>query len=652
MKNSMKSDQLSVRHSQEGSVLIVTLSMIAILMLLVGVTLVSTTNKYFTAYQWASWQEALQGAESGADIAMAEMRKDVTGSGGVPWVGWKVGTYSVVNGVNTVNTGTERPIDASGNFNQNGNGNSTNFRLSYFTSAHGGKAGDYITYTTNLSPHSGEGNNNLRIKVIMDAPTSLTDSASRQWLRVRSIGGTDLSGPVRVSEEQLDNRLRKLGLFFDKVMGQSVATPVASRKIELVAKPVTLFAGALTAMVQIKNDKNGLVTDSFNSEDHTNWPYNSTTGAYDLSVSHDPTNALGKNGDVASNAFPIKHDHSENLDVNGDTVWGSIGNNYSQIKNVDSTYYSNAPGDMVNNPYGLDNGTYGNTNPNTKLIQTVGAGGGDVTGAIQTNYYNDLPAVPEPNWTSGQITNSKITSITGAGSYQVQSTDPNNPDMLKLTSIKLDAKDIYQLKPPAIPKGSVNTVVDSYISIWVTGDIQIDDGGTLQIIQTNPDGNGNYAQVHATIYFDKNIKIGRTKETKTNSGGFDVQSDDAKDLLLLGVTQPDVGKITDQYTDTLGNLYAYTPYKASGNVEFNQNDFTGAIYAPDHNIVFNNTLDGKGKRHKRQQLGNEFYGAYVGRTIHTKGPHSIHFDESLNDAGPQRDWGYISWFEDVDVDHR
>jgi len=68
--------------------------------------------------------------------------------------------------------------------------------------------------------------------------------------------------------------------------------------------------------------------------------------------------------------------------------------------------------------------------------------------------------------------------------------------------------------------------------------------------------------------------------------------------------------------------------------------------------VFDNSKDYKGKRHKRKQDGNDFYGSYVGRTIHSKKAHNYHFDESLNDAGNQVDWGYVSWYEDVDVLNR
>lgn len=659
--------------SEQGSILVVTLGIVVVLMVIVAVTLMSTTNKYFTAYQWASWQEALQGAESGADIAMGEMRKDIQGSTAIPWVGWKVGTYQTVNGKQVYDDSSERTIDNTGYFLQSGGGNSTRFNLGYFTNAHGGKAGDYITYRTQLTRHAGEGNTNLRIRVYMDAPVSLTDPAGRQWIRVRATGSTDLSGPVRVSEEKLDNRLRKLGLFFDKVLGQASSTPVTTRRIELIAKPATMFSGALTAMVQIKNDDKGFLTDSYNSEDLTNWPYNPATGEINMTKSHDPTSPLGKNGDVASNAFPIHHDHSEQLDLHRDTIWGDVGNNYSQIKNVDVGYYGQTA-DPTN--YSLNNGNFGYTNPNSNLIKTNNNSneGGDISGNINTNYYRDLPPVLNPNWNSGGTApNATVTFAKmdkGTADVDLKNyTDPLNPYRIRVGTfgangavvtrgdLVLAGGDKITFKSAPKPGGWTTSTptIHSYVEIWVTGNIKLDDGGTVILQQQVDGGSGKViSDVSAVIYFDRDVKVGEIKETKTNAGGFDNQSDDAKNLIMLGVTEPDGAQKLpgDAYTDPLGNSSVYTPYKATGNIVFHENDITAAIYAPDHNIVFTSIDDGRGKRHKRKQLGNEFYGSYVGRTIHSQKFHNFHFDESLNDAGPALDWGYISWFEDVDVDNR
>ena len=270
----------------------------------------------------------------------------------------------------------------------------------------------------------------------------------------------------------------------------------------------------------------------------------------------------------------------------------------------------------------------------------------------------------KPNWTGDTAPNVSYTKVDkNTADLDNTSTDPNNPTRVQIGTtasrggITLAASDKWTLKAAPKPGGwNVNTpTIHRYVEIWVTGDIKLDDGGTVVLEQKVDAASGKViSDVTATIYFDRNIKIGETKETKTNAGGFDNQTDDAKNLILLGVTEPDGAQKLpqDSYIDPLGNESLYTPYKATGNIVFKENDFTGAIYAPDHNIVFSNTKDGKGKRHKRKQTGNDFYGSFVARTINNKSQHNFHFDESLNDAGPVKDWGYVSWFEDVDVDHR
>lgn len=654
--------------------MVVTLALIAVLMLLVGITLRSTTNKYLTVYQWASWQEALQGAESGADVAMNELRKDINNDPAkIAWVGWRLGNYKTVNGKKVRDVDNYKTVLTDGTFPNNsggGNGNATTFKILTGTGSSGLAAFgyDFITYTTDLTPHAGEGNTRLKITTTIDTPNTLVDSSNRQWVRVRSTGTTDVAGGQVVSEEKLDNRLRKLGLFWDKVFAGTVSKVTGNnnkqttRQIELVAKPVSLFSGALAAMVQIKDDDHVMVTDSFNSEDSVNFPINPVTGEFDLTKSHDPTTAIGKNGDVGSNAFPVKHDKSFTLDLKGDnTIWGDVGNNYSQIKGIDPSYYNT--GYDPNSPtYGLNNGAYYTANPNTKLIKTDGST--DVSGNIETDYFRDMPPITKPNWSGSTSPNVSYTKVDkNTPDLDNMSTDPINPTRVQIGTtsarggLTLAGGDKWTLKAAAKPKGwtASTPTIHRYVAIWVTGDIKLDDGGTVVLEQKVDAATGAViSDVSATIYFDRNIKVGETKETKTNAGGFDNQSDDAKNLILLGVTEVDGAQKLpkDAYTDPLGNESLYTPYKATGNVLFKENDFTGAIYAPDHNIVFDNSKDGKGKRKKRKQTGNDFYGSFVGRTINNKKDHNFHFDESLADAGPIKDWGYISWFEDVDVNNR
>src|SRR3954447_9070142 len=141
MKHRSKCNQMQplrlVSATCDGSVMLVALITILILLFLIGTTLVSTTNKYFTAYQWASWQEALQGAESGADIAMAELRNDANltynASTTPAWSGWAMGKYNTSNGVKKRDTSTFKILDSNGTFadnSGNGNGNITSATVS------------------------------------------------------------------------------------------------------------------------------------------------------------------------------------------------------------------------------------------------------------------------------------------------------------------------------------------------------------------------------------------------------------------------------------------------------------------------------------------------------------------------------------------
>src|SRR5437762_2845275 len=188
MKNT-NNKQFQVRkgtHRCDGSVLVVTLGIIAILFAMVAVTLHSTANKYFTAYQWASWQEALQGAESGADLAMGELRKDADNtSATIPWAGWNLGNYVSVNGNKTLqkDVSSYKALAADGTYLDNsggGNGNQKAFSVTCWTSSSitCGSGYDFITYSTKLAPHAGEGNQNLGITITIDKPATLVDPSS------------------------------------------------------------------------------------------------------------------------------------------------------------------------------------------------------------------------------------------------------------------------------------------------------------------------------------------------------------------------------------------------------------------------------------------------------------------------------------------
>src|ERR1700716_2450044 len=67
---------------QAGSVLAIAILSLAILSLIAAGTLAVVSSKYNSTFQASSWQESLEGAEAGVDIAMAALAAD-------SWTGWK-----------------------------------------------------------------------------------------------------------------------------------------------------------------------------------------------------------------------------------------------------------------------------------------------------------------------------------------------------------------------------------------------------------------------------------------------------------------------------------------------------------------------------------------------------------------------------------
>ena len=85
----MLSRKPSTSPSQHGGALVLALVTIVILSALLGTLLRSVSGKYWTAFQVASWEEALFAAEGGADVAMVALRKSVQKDASA-WTGWTV----------------------------------------------------------------------------------------------------------------------------------------------------------------------------------------------------------------------------------------------------------------------------------------------------------------------------------------------------------------------------------------------------------------------------------------------------------------------------------------------------------------------------------------------------------------------------------
>lgn len=278
--------------------------MTAVLAAIAASLLLTTTNRYQTTYQNASWQEALTGAESGIDLAMNELRKRVTqGPSSSFQLGWS-------------------STDASGK--------------SFSDYGHAFPANGSGAYT--LATHLGEGNATVQTRVYIDVPgagnsplnnfaippanavasyltqldnPNLRDSdgvdRSNWWYRVRSVGITGLSGPPRSGLDTRDGLLRRPSFFNDWRTGLAVPSPQVSRLVEVLAKPVTGFRNALMADRWINLNEQNVLIDS----------YDSGKGIYNSVTNH------GQMGNIATNGRLINAHHAQvrgNAATNDGTV--------------------------------------------------------------------------------------------------------------------------------------------------------------------------------------------------------------------------------------------------------------------------------------------------------------------------------------------
>ena len=315
---------------EKGSVLMVSMMTITILTMICATSLYVTSQSGTTAMQTAAWQQALTGAESGVDKAIAALNTGV-------WTNWKT--------VATTTLPTSEPAAGTGST-TTGEPDSTHY--SYFPSSQ-------LSLT-----QAGEGATTVSTWATIDTAGMLSsqDSNGSQWYRVRATGQASLSGPARVSANKLDDNLRNtISLRFNRKGGNTLGP---SRTIEVILQPLSsnLFARALLMKNSI-NMSGGSYIDSFKSTD----PFKSTNGVYDPAKRQ-------SHGDVATL-------NSTSSDLRSMYVYGGLSysgpavRNTTNVQGTISTPYSStitSPSDPV-----WTAGSY-TTMANLASTQTINAG--------------------------------------------------------------------------------------------------------------------------------------------------------------------------------------------------------------------------------------------------------------------------------------
>lgn len=238
-------------------------------------------NKYRTITQAASWQEALLSSESGVELAMNEVRKELYDPQSA-WSGWHN-----PEGTETGTTGSP------------------------------GATSSPLSFTSTVLLRRGEGGNRSWSTVTVDKPPFLRDSSGEQWYRIRSMGVAEVSGSPIAAGEKADLRLRKLSLHTNRRTGQRMQKPQATRLIEAIARPVGAFRVALFGLSTIDLNNQNVVVDSYDSRS----PSKSTNGSYDPAKRQE-------HGDVATNGTL--------LDAGQAHVYGDAATNGGTVLNADN----------------------------------------------------------------------------------------------------------------------------------------------------------------------------------------------------------------------------------------------------------------------------------------------------------------------------
>ena len=226
---------------QKGSVLVIALLTIAVLTLLCATSLYVISQGATGTTQTSSWEQSLSGAEAAIDNAMNALNTN-------SWSGWYNVTSSSLPAAQPSPSGTPNATStpASGTYN-------------YYTSSFSlqGEAGNAITWWVTVDNGS---------VGPTPSPSPGLVNGGQQAYRIRATAVADVPGPIRVSNNRLDNDLRKVSLRFDRLAGGAASSPQVTRRIEVVATAVAQNGAGkgLTMATGVSMSGAGFV-DSFNS---------------------------------------------------------------------------------------------------------------------------------------------------------------------------------------------------------------------------------------------------------------------------------------------------------------------------------------------------------------------------------------------------
>jgi len=365
-----------LQHRESGAATFLALFMLALIGF-IGATVLMKVGRLYNGNEKAQgWQEALNAAEAGADIGVANLRWSTTTGSPAP-----------------------TPFDTS-----------IGWAKTTTRDQHNNITNTIYTYTTPHVTQTGEGTSETWAMITVDSPVgdnttsppSGLTMAGNQWWRIRSTGHARIPGLARASLDILSdpnarhsNALRKFDLLYNdplianfntntvsRPLQGTLGLPEVTRTVEQIIQPKTPFIAALRARTSMLITGNQYI-DSYD-------PANSTTFSNGL-INPDPTKRFN-NGNVfvnssASGALTID---------SGEKLYGSGG---------DSD--------------GVTNGPFTDPNRTIQPPRQVND---------STSSYEALPPIPTPTWgTAGNPPiNGSVTNVTSATTITINSDSTQN----------------------------------------------------------------------------------------------------------------------------------------------------------------------------------------------------------------------------------
>ena len=262
--------------------MIATLIIISILTFSVAAFYRALIPGYRSVYQGASWQEALHGAEAGADYALQTLNSYASSSPDTSTYSW-TGTTATATSYTPLSSANnrERTLDAL--------------------------------------PQLGGANNVKLLNVSVDVYTRDTTTQNNPWYRIRSTARADLSDKY-VSRDGREAELRRMKL---TNKNGTVDDPYVARTVEMIVRPKFRFSSAITTATSLSlGNSSGWLVDSFDSSDTAKSdPGTAAGGIYPSSTPSE----IQSNGTVATQAvLPTGTLYGALISANGAVVKGDV----------------------------------------------------------------------------------------------------------------------------------------------------------------------------------------------------------------------------------------------------------------------------------------------------------------------------------------